>query len=137
MDPPPGASGWCVPDGVLLAWCSASRAADPDAPPLPPPWEAYGPAAVPGMGAPPVSSTTLYLASLVPLLVLLYHRLRSRADEAELLPLPLAAAVPSLTLTQPEPKPNFNPDPDPDPRWPVPLPLAAAVPKPHPHPNSA
>ena len=101
MDPPPGASGWCVPDGVLLAWCSASRAADPDAPPLPPPWEAYGPAAVPGMGAPPVSSTTLYLASLVPLLVLLYHRLRSRADEAELLPLPLAAAVP-----KPHPHPN-------------------------------
>ena len=53
------------------------------------------------MGAPPVSSTTLYLASLVPLLVLLYHRLRSRADEAELLPLPLAAAVP-----KPHPHPN-------------------------------
>ena len=58
------------------------------------------------MGAPPVSSTTLYLASLVPLLVLLYHRLRSRADEAELLPLPLAAAVPRLTLTLTQPDPN-------------------------------
>ena len=98
FDPPPAAMGWCVPDGALLAWCSAARAADPDAAPLPPPWEAHEPAAVPVMGAPPFSSTTLYLASLVPLLVLLYHRLHSRADDAELLPLPLAAAVARLTL---------------------------------------
>ena len=66
---------------------------------LPPPWAAYEPAAVPGLGAPPFSSTTLYLASLVPLLVLLYHRFRSAADGAELLPLPLGAAVAGLTLT--------------------------------------
>ena len=110
-------SGWCVPDGVLLAWCAASRAADPDAPPLPPPWEAFEPAAVPGMGAPPLSSTTLYLASLVPLLVLLYHRLCSRADDHELLPLPLAVAVACRTRTLTRfsgPDPNPNPDPDPD-----------------------
>ena len=103
FDPPPTAMGWCVPDGALLAWCSAARAADPDAAPLPPPWEAHEPAAVPVMGAPPFSSTTLYLASLVPLLVLLYHRLHSRADEAELLPLPLAAAVARLTLPPTQP----------------------------------
>ena len=131
MDPQPGATGWCVPDGLLLAWCSASRAADPDAPPLPPPWEAYEPAAVRGVGAPPLSSMTLYMASLVPLLVLVYHRVRARADDAELLPLPLAAAVACLTLTQlsltltlphpnsapgpdPEPDPDPNPDSDPD-----------------------
>jgi hypothetical protein len=118
FDPPPTAMGWCVPDGALLAWCSAARAADPDAAPLPPPWEAHEPAAVPVMGAPPFSSTTLYLASLVPLLVLLYHRLHSRADDAELLPLPLAAAVTrltpyprrSLTLTRrPPPGPHSTP----------------------------
>ena len=103
FDPPPTAMGWCVPDGALLAWCSAARAADPDAAPLPPPWEAHEPAAVPVMGAPPFSSTTLYLASLVPLLVLLYHRLHSRSDDAELLPLPLAAAVARLTLPPTQP----------------------------------
>ena len=103
FDPPPTAMGWCVPDGALLAWCSAARAADPDAAPLPPPWEAHEPAAVPVMGAPPFSSTTLYLASLVPLLVLLYHRLHSRADDAELLPLPLASAVARLTLPPTQP----------------------------------
>ena len=103
FEPPPTAMGWCVPDGALLAWCSAARAADPDAAPLPPPWEAHEPAAVPVMGAPPFSSTTLYLASLVPLLVLLYHRLHSRADDAELLPLPLAAAVARLTLPPTQP----------------------------------
>ena len=114
FDPPPTPMGWCVPDGALLAWCSAARAADPDAAPLPPPWEAHEPAAVPVMGAPPFSSTTLYLASLVPLLVLLYHRLHSRADDAELLPLPLAAAVARLHAT-----PDAAPHPDSAPApWP-------------------
>ena len=108
-------SGWCVPDGVLLAWCAASRAADPDAPPLPPPWEAFEPAAVPGMGGPPLSSTTLYLASLVPLLVLLYHRLCSRADDHELLPLPLAVAVAGRTLTLTQRHPKLCPWPGPEP----------------------
>lgn len=69
LPPPSPAAGWCVPDSVLLSWCTASRALSPDSPLLPPPWAAYEPADLPGLDEPPFSSTSLYLASLVPLLV--------------------------------------------------------------------
>lgn len=85
-------AAWCMRADTLQAWCTAAG----DNTTLPPPWAAYEPSPLAVDEPSQWGGTTIYLLSLVPMVVLLAHRLFADSS-SDLLPLHVATAVACVT----------------------------------------
>lgn len=85
-------AAWCMRADMLQAWCTAAR----DNTTLPPPWAAYEPSPLVVDEPSQWGGTAIYLLSLVPMVVLLAHRLFADSS-SDLLPMHVATAVACVT----------------------------------------